>query len=218
MTDYATARANMVDGQIRTNRVTDAALIAAFREIPRELFVPKAVRGIAYVDEDIPLGHGRFLMEPMIFARLLQEARIGQGDVVLDIGCTRGYSTAIIARVADTVVAVETRKDLANEATKNLAELGVDNAAIVEGTLEEGYPSQAPYDVIVIEGGVSAVPDRLFRQLGDGGRLVTVVRQPGAVGRAVLYLKTGDTISHRILFDANTPILPGFEPVPEFEF
>jgi len=218
MTDYATARANMVDGQIRTNRVTDAALIAALREIPRELFVPKAVRGIAYVDEDIPLGHGRCLMEPMIFARLLQEAGIGRGDIVLDIGCTRGYSTAVIARVADTVVAVESRKDLANEATKNLAELGIDNVAIVEGVLEEGYPSQAPYDVIVIEGAVSAVPDGLFRQLGDGGRLVAVVRQPGAVGRAALYLKTGDTVSQRILFDANTPILPGFEPAPAFEF
>jgi protein-L-isoaspartate(D-aspartate) O-methyltransferase len=218
MMDYAAARLNMVEGQIKPNRVTDFALLNAFANVPRELFVPKAMRGIAYVDEDIRIAPGRYLMEPMVLARLIEEAGIGHEDVVLDIGCATGYATAIMARLANTVVAVENDPALASEATDLLGRLGVDNAAVVEGALTQGYPGQAPYQAILINGAVARVPEVIANQLADGGRLVTVVSEPGRMGRAMLYQRVGNTVSHRVLFDAATPYLPGFEPQPAFEF
>lgn len=217
-TDYAAARFHMVEGQIRPNRVTDPRLVAALREIPREQFVPKPMRGIAYVDEDLAIGGGRYLMEPMVLARLLQEAEIGPEDVVLDIGCATGYSAAVMARLATTVVAVESDPELAARATETLAALGLDNAVVVQSALTEGYPAQAPYDVILIDGAVSEVPRHLLEQLTEGGRLVTVVAPPRAVSQARLYTRFGDTFPSRVLFDANTRLLPGFEPKPRFEF
>ena len=142
MVDYAAARMNMVDSQIRTNKVTNAELIAAFESVPREAFVPERLAGVAYVDEDIALSNGRYLMEPMVLARLLQEARPGPADVVLDVGCGTGYATAILAKLAATVVALESDHDLAVKATKLLGDLGIDNAIVVEGPLPAGWPAQ----------------------------------------------------------------------------
>ena len=157
MTDYAIFRRNMVENQIRPNRVTDSAILTVMGELPRERFLPEALRGVAYVDEDIEIAEGRYLMEPLVLARLLQAAAVDREDMVLDIGCATAYSTAVLARLAGTVVAVESDPNLAAGAMATLEELGIDNAVVIEGPLAEGYPGQAPYNVILLGG---AVPDR----------------------------------------------------------
>lgn len=218
MLEYATARQNMVESQLRTNKVTDAGLIEAFEQVPRELFLPERLRGIAYVDEDIALGNGRFAMEPMILARLLQAARPEPDDIALDLGCTTGYATAILSRLVATVVALEGEADLAAEANRTLSELEIDNAVVVEGPLTEGYPKQAPYNVIVLGGAVAEILPAIGDQLADGGRLVAVVKREPGMGRATLMQRNGGVVSSRILFDASVPMLPGFEVEPGFVF
>lgn len=218
MADYATARLNMVEGQVRPNRVTDAGLIEAMSSLPRELFVPKGMRGMAYVDENLPIGNDRFLIQPMVLARLLQEARITTSDVVLEIGCGPGYSTAVIARLANTVIGLECDPELAKAATGLFAQLGVDNTVVLEGPLPEGHAPQAPYQAIVLNGAVTAIPDVVLAQLSDGGRLVGVVRASSVVGKAVLVSRFGESFTERELFEASVPLLPGFEPRPAFQF
>lgn len=215
--DYAAARQNMIEGQIRPNRVTDEAVIEAMASMPRELFVPEPVRSIAYCDEDIPIGNGRFMMEPMVLAQLLQAAAIQPTDVVLDIGCGTGYSAAVAARLANTVVAVESDPALAARATELFAELSIDNVAVFEGPLVEGCPKQAPYQVILLDGAVEFVPPAILEQLAEGGRLVTVVEEDG-VGRATLMQRTRGVTSGRVLFDASIARLPGFARAPGFVF
>src|SRR5690606_26313879 len=145
---------NMVESQVRPNRVTDPRIVMAMLELPRENFVPKPLRGIAYVDEDVHIGGGRYLMEPMVLARLIQAAQIGPDDVVLEIGTGSGYGAAVLSRLASTVVALESDPELAKMATRSLGELSIDNVAVVEGPLTKGYPAQAPYNAIVFSGGV----------------------------------------------------------------
>jgi len=218
MTDFATARINMVEGQVKPNKVTDPVLLQAMLDIPREAFVPGPMKSVSYVDEDIEIAPGRYLTEPMVIARLIAEARIRAGDIVLDIGCATGYSTAVMARLASTVVGLEVDEDLAGRATRTLADQGVDNAVIVTGDLTAGHPDQAPYDVILVNGAVSALPDGIVSQLAEGGRLTCVHSPAGHVGRARLYRRTNGHVSHLELFDAATPYLPGFERKPAFEF
>lgn len=219
MVDYALARLNMVESQIRTNRVTDPDLVEAFDTVPRELFVPKAKRGIAYVDEALEIGGGRYLLEPMVLARLLQAAVPEPGDVALDIACGTGYATVILSKMVSMVVGVEEDQGLVDAGNANLETLGIDNAAIVRGRLDEGYDKQAPYNVILIDGGVEVVPPALFDDLADGGRLVTVEGgSPTEPGVAVLYEKRGGRIGRRILFDAGTPLLSGFREEAGFVF
>lgn len=218
MTDFAAVRHNMVENQIRPNRITDPRIIEAMEAVPRELFVPKPLRGLAYIDEDLEIVPGRYLMEPMVMARLLQAAEIGPGDVVLDIGCATGYGPAILARLAATVVGLESDPALAERATARLAELGADSVAVVTGPLEAGYAEQAPYNVIVIEGAVEAVPEAITDQLAEGGRLVCVVTGRRAVGKAMVFLRLHGAISRRCEFDAAVPPLPGFQSPPVFEF
>ena len=218
MPDYAAARRNMVDSQLRTNRVTDEALLAAMGEIPRERFVPPALAGVAYVDEDLALGGGRYLMEPMVLARMIQAAEIQPSDAVLDVGCATGYSSAVASRLAAMVIGLESDSRLAKAATDNLAALRIDNAVIVSGDMRAGHPRQAPYDVILLQGAISEIPAQIAAQLAEEGRLVAVLAPPGATGRATLSLKTGGIVSHRDLFDAATPPLPGFELAPGFRF
>lgn len=208
----------MVENQIRTNRVTDETLIAVMSEIPRECFVPEALRGVAYIDEDLALGRDRYLIEPLVLARLLQTAAVKPDDVVLDVGCATGYSTAVLARLANTVVAVESDPDLAARATATLSKLGIDNAVVVEGPLSEGYPKQAPYDVIVLGGAVPRVSPTIADQLGEGGRLVAVVTDSGPMGHGILMTRSGGALSQRPVFDAATPPLPGMAPEPGFVF
>lgn len=207
----------MVEGQIRTNKVTDGPLIAALSDLPRERFVPPAWRGTAYVDDDLPLGHDRHMMEPMVLARLLQTAVVEPGDVALVIGSGTGYSAAILARLCTTVVAIEENSALAGDAAALLSELGIDNAVVVEGPLAEGYAKQAPYDVVLIDGAVAEIPSVIVDQLAEGGRLVTVVRE-GPVGRATLVSLRGGVASRRVIFDAATPLLPGFAAERSFAF
>ncbi|MGQ0662076.1 MAG: protein-L-isoaspartate O-methyltransferase family protein [Pseudomonadota bacterium] len=218
MTDCTATRLNMVESQIRPNKVTDPRIVAAMSELPREKFLPKAQRGVAYVDEDIPLGDGRYLMEPMVLARLLQAAEVKPSDVALEIGTGAGYGAAVLARLASTVLALESDAARAAQATRVLAEIGVDNAVVVEGPLAEGYPGQAPYDVIVLGGGAERVPSRIIGQLAEGGRLVGVVVAPGDQGRAVLMTRVRGTVTSRVVFDASTPVLPGFALEPGFVF
>ena len=223
MDNYARARHNMVESQIRTNKVTDEMLLAALGDVPRERFVPKAQRGVAYVDEDIPIGGGRYLMEPMVLARLLQEILIEKDDIALDVGAATGYNAAVMARLAGTTVALDSDAELVRHATAAFEELHIDNAVAVEGELSKGYARQGPYNVILLSGMVPKVPVSLFEQLAEGGRLGAIV--PGDHGpagqgmsRAMIYRKTGGVVSGRILFDAAVPMLPGFEEEKAFVF
>lgn len=210
MTEFAAARLNMVESQIRTNKVTDPRVVEAFEAVPRELFVDAGKRGFAYIDEDLEVAPGRYLLEPMVLARLLQAASPRAGGIALDIGCATGYSTAILARLVETVVGLECDRALMDAANRTLNALDVDNAVVVEGRLDAGYAKQAPYDAIVFQGAISEVPDGIKRQLADGGRLVAVISDPAGIGRGTLVQRDGDIFSSRTLFDAATPVLPGF--------
>ena len=216
--DYAAARQNMVDSQLRTNKVTDAAILAAFESLPRERFLPENRRGVAYIDEDIAVAEGRYMMEPMVLARLLQAAEIEPGDMALEIGAGAGYAAAVLARLVATVVALESDAALSAATSTVLQELGVDNVVLVAGVLNEGYAKQAPYNVILINGAVAEVPAGVAAQLADGGRLVAVIKEGAALGRGILMQRRGDNLSTRVLFDAATPYLPGFAPEPSFVF
>lgn len=216
--DYFAARHTMVQNQIRTNRVTDPKIIAAMSELPRERFAPDWARGIAYVDEDIPLNGGRYLIEPLTSALLLQAAEINADDVVLDVGCGTGYISAISARIASAVVALESDAELAARAGATLADLGIETATIVVGPLREGWPAQAPYDVIVFGGAVSAIPAKIVEQLAQGGRMVVVITEDKGLGCGTLLLRQGGTVSRRAIFEAAIPVLPEFALEPTFRF
>ena len=219
MHTFDQARENMVENQLRPNKVTDQDLLDAVRKIPREQFVPRHLQSIAYVDEDVPLGNGRFLREPVIVARLIQEAGVQKGDIVLDIGCNTGYSTAVLGSLAGTVVALEAETHYADEAEKLLHDLDICNVVVVrQKDLREGYAQQGPYDVIFINGSIPAVPEKIRAQLADGGRLVTVLSPLGHMGSATLMTRDGDSFSSRALFDAATPTLKGFESEKAFVF
>lgn len=215
--DFQELRVKMVDGQVRTTDVTDAALLAAMLEIPREAFVPAARQALAYVDEDLAIAGGRFLMRASPFAKLAQLADIRDGDLVLDVGCGTGYSTAVLARLAGFVVALESDGALAAEAGRALAANGCDNVSVVEGALPAGHPAQAPYDAIVIEGAVDEVSPQLLAQLKDGGRLVAVVGT-GNSGRATIWVKEAGLVSARPVFNAAVPPLDAFRREPAFVF
>ncbi|WP_421709784.1 protein-L-isoaspartate O-methyltransferase family protein [Algihabitans sp.] len=218
MVNYTAARINMVESQLRTNRVWNHRLLEAFETLPRESFVPEKARGFAYVDEDLPIGQGRFVMEPMVLARLIQAAAIQDGDMVLDLGCGLGYSTAVLARLAATVVAVEEVPDFVASATEALEALEITNAVVLQGALTQGYAKQAPYDVILLGGAVAEVPQEIEAQLAEGGRLVCVLLDQDGIGRAMLMRKDEGVVSGRVLFDAATPVLPGFERKSGFVF
>lgn len=215
--DHAAARRNMVESQLRPNKVTDQALLEALASVPRELFVPEALRNVAYVDEDIPLGRGRFLMEPMILARLVQLAAVRPTDTALVVGAGSGYGAAVLSRIAGRVVAVEEDRELAHRATQILKTLGAANVSVVEGRLADGAPRLAPFDAIVFEGSVDHIDPAMPHQLADQGRLVAVVNRRG-IGRATLMTRDAGVVSSRVAFDAAVPRLPGFEAAPAFVF
>lgn len=219
MTDFALARRNMIDGQLRPNRVTNDRLLTAMADLPRERFLPEATRAVAYVDDDVPVGHGRYLMEPMVLARLVQALQPGPHERALVVGSGRGYGAALLSRLTKSVVAVEADIELAKAAEALAKELAIDSLTHKVGAMEQGAPEAAPFDLILIEGAVRQIPQGLMDQLADGGRLVTVLAgPPGALGVAQLYLKEGGVVSGRDLFEAGTPILPGFAPPARFTF
>ena len=219
MTDFTLARRNMVDGQLRPNRVTNSQLLAAISALPREKFLPEGLRSVAYSDDDVPLGKGRFLMEPMVLARLIQTLQPRETDRALVVATGRGYGAALLARLVKSVVAVESDAALAAAAQSTTRELGLVNIEQTVGSLEAGAAATGPYEVILIEGAVRQVPPAILEQLADGGRMGTIVAGPsGALGSAQLFVKVGGVASGRPLFDAGTPVLPGFAPPPRFIF
>lgn len=216
--DYAAVRRKMVENQIRTNRVNDPLVVDALGDLPREAFLPEGLRGIAYVDEDIPVGGGRVLMEPLAAALILQAAEIAPSDVALEVGCGVGYSAAAAARLASTVFALESDPALASRARETLAALDVLTVSVVEGPLLAGYPAQAPYDVIIFGGSVPQVPTAILDQLAEGGRLVAVIAGASGLGKGTIFLKTNGVVSQRVAFDAAIPLLSEFIPAPTFRF
>ena len=217
MPDYTAQRLNMVESQVRPNDVTDIRIHEAMRQVPRERFVPTLKRGVAYADTLIELVANRYLLEPRTFSKLIQLAQILPTDSVLDVGCTTGYSTAVISLLAARVTGLEQDADLVRVASDMVPAVGAKNIAIVQGSLAEGHRPSAPYDVIVVEGAIEAAPDALLAQLAEGGRLVAVV-QAGEQSRAHLYLRQNGRVGSRIAFDAWAPLLAGFRQKVGFVF
>jgi protein-L-isoaspartate(D-aspartate) O-methyltransferase len=220
MTNFTTARINMVDSQIHTMGVVGDAILDAYRLVPREEFVPEARKGIAYCDEDMPIGEGRFLMEPVTHARLMQAVNPVAGDTVLDVGGATGYSAAILSRLCARVVAVEEEAHFLARAEQSWGRLGRTNIMPHQGAFAAGNAEQAPYSLIFVNGSMGAVPEALLAQLAPHGRLVCVLRNKAErIGRAMLFVKSaGGAVSERVLFDAAVPYLPGLEPRNEFVF
>jgi protein-L-isoaspartate(D-aspartate) O-methyltransferase len=219
MTVFEAARMHMIESQLRPNKVTDDRVLGAFGQIRRELFVPEHLRAIAYVDEDLPLGRGRYLMEPMVAARLIQAASPARVDTALVVGAGTGYEAAVLSMLTRTVVALEEDAELARLARAALVEENIASVSVVEEPLAKGYKPRAPYDVVLFSGAVAQVPSGIIAQLAEDGRLAAVVKaDAGAVGRAALVTRTGGVIARRIIFDAATPLLPGFAPKPAFVF
>ncbi len=222
--DHATARRNMVDGQIRPNRVTDPRLIDAMLCLPRHLFAPPALGSRALADEDLPLGGGRVMLQPMMLARLLQLAAPRTGDRALVVGSNTGYGAAVLAHMGLHVVALEQdlrlpalSRHLADDAAAGTP--GGRGAVRHEcGPLVAGWPAAAPYDVVVLEGAVPAVPPSILDQLAEGGRLVAVLSGAGRPGVAVLGRRAGGGVGFADGFDCRTATLPGFAPAPGFVF
>jgi len=228
MIDFELARATMVESQLRIDRVTDRRILSAFATMPRERFVPEEKRELAYSDASLEVwpsidgAPARFLLPPVVLARLVQLAAVEAKDAVLDVGCATGYSTAVLARLAGSVVALEAEPELASAAREALQELGISNATVREGALSRGAPESGPFDVIVLNGSVPEVPESLLAQLKEGGRLCAVIaagreglpRQ----GKATLFVKVDGEASGLPHFDANARPLHGFGPSPGFTF
>jgi protein-L-isoaspartate(D-aspartate) O-methyltransferase len=226
MTDFAAARRMMVDGQVRTADVTDLRLLAAMLELPRERFFPDDKASLAYLDLDAPVSAPgqpvRRLLKPMVLAKLIQAAGIAASDHVLDVGCASGYSTALLTRLAGSVVGLEEDAALARQAADALSwagksSAGLPNAKIVTGRLTQGCAGEGPYDVILLQGSAEVIPPALFDQLKNGGRLIGVLGR-GPQGKAMFYRRVEADFSGRPVFDAAAAALPGFAKPPEFVF
>jgi protein-L-isoaspartate(D-aspartate) O-methyltransferase len=218
--DFATTRHTMVEGQVRTYDVTDLRVLAAMHEVPREQFVPQDMQALAYADRDLPIAETkegrRYLLKPAVLARLIQDAEVASGDHVLDVGCATGYSSAVLARLAGSVIALEHDSGLAAIAKEKLAAVGVTNVTIVCGPLVAGSAAHAPFDVILLNGATEILPQALCRQLKHHGRLACVFGR--APGRATIYRAVSGHVTGQAGFDAAAPLLPGFAKPPEFVF
>jgi protein-L-isoaspartate(D-aspartate) O-methyltransferase len=221
MSGFSTARQKMVDGQVRPSDVTDLRIIDAMLAVPREVFVPENQRALAYLDLDLDVSEGgaakRFLIQPAVTAKMLQAAEIKAGDHVLVVGCATGYTAAVVAKLAARVTATESDPVLARRAKDTLVQLGVANVTVLAADAAEGEPANAPYDVIFLNGATEITPDRLYRQLKEGGRLVGVFAT-ARPQRAMLVTHSHDDFGNRALFDATVPVLPGLEHLPAFVF
>lgn len=216
MTEFATRRMMMVDTQVRPSDVTKFPIIEAMLAIPRETYVPADKREAAYVGENVQIAPGRVVLEARSFAKLLDALDVQPDEMVLDLGCGLGYSTAVIARLAEAVIAVEEDTDLADEAQATLSAEGVDNAAVVVGPLSEGAAKHGPYDVIILEGGAEVVPEAVLAQLKDGGRIGCIFME-AALGVARIGYKIDGRVTWRQVFNAAAPVLSGFAAKREFK-
>jgi protein-L-isoaspartate(D-aspartate) O-methyltransferase len=217
MIDFEAARRKMVDNQIRTRDVTAHSVLQAFLSVPREDFIPEKARSLAYIDADIEIAPGRYLMDPSPLAKLLQLAAISKSDAVLEIGAGSGYISALLGHLAGSVVAVESDEALAAQAAQTLSTAGLGNVKVVQGNMEAGYASQAPYDVIFFDGSVEEVPTAIIEQLNDGGRLIAVVGH-GNAAQATLMVREQGLVSQSSHFNASLKPLPGFRRAKEFVF
>jgi protein-L-isoaspartate(D-aspartate) O-methyltransferase len=222
MFDFSRARLFMIEGQIRTNDITDPDIVGGMHSVPRERFVPESWQKMAYSDFEIPgaedgqAGVERRMLRPMVLGKLLRAAAVQPAEFVLHIGCNTGYGAALLSRMANSVVAIE-EEPLASKAAQNLSALGVGNVAVFAGELPKGHAAEAPYDVILIEGAVETIPDELMAQLKEGGRLVAI-NGAGRSGQGTVFRRTGKATSGFPMFDAAAPVLPGFEARVSFQF
>jgi protein-L-isoaspartate(D-aspartate) O-methyltransferase len=227
MVDFERQRQSMVESQLRPNEVTDRRILAAMGTMPRERFVPPRMNLLAYMDESVEVfpardaAPARFLLAPMVLARLLQLASVEPEDKVLDVGCATGYSTAVLARLARIVIGLEPEPELAEAARRTLRELAIETATIVEGALADGAPKDGPYDVILLNGSVEEIPESLRAQLREGGRLVAILAggaNEASPGKAYLFMKIDGEASGLPHFDAGARALPGFSRALAFAF
>ncbi len=215
MTDFAERRRMMVDTQVRPSDVTKYPIIESMLSVPRELFVAKGQAEAAYADQNVPLADNRVMLEARTLAKTLDALDITNEELVLDLGCGLGYSSAVVARMAQMVIGVEEESELADEAQSQLSEIGVDNAIVHSGALTDGAAEHGPYDVILVQGGVETLPQAIVDQLKEGGR-IAVLFMTGALGEVKVGHKTNGEVSWRFSFNATAPVLPGFEAIQEF--
>lgn len=220
MSGFSTARQKMVDGQVRTNDVTDRRILDAMLAVPREVFVPASRQALAYLDLDLDVSEGgakRYLIKPQLIGKLLQAAEIGEGDNVLVVGCATGYLAALTAKLARQVTATESDSALVAKANDAFAAIGLSNVTCRAAASAEGDPAAAPYDVIILNGATEVTPDGLFGQLKEGGRLLGVSAE-SRPSRAMVVTRSHGEFGHRPLFDAAAPVLPGLERAAAFVF
>lgn len=217
--DFSRARRFMVDGQLAPNGITDPLLLGAMGEIPREIFLPAALRHRAYADEAVPLGGGRAMLAPMVLAKMIQLALPQPGERALVLAAGAGYGAAVLARMGLNVTAVESESALAAPSEQAFG-LGLheNRPVMVTADPKVGTPAGAPFRLILIEGAVEAVPAALTSQLGEGGRLLVIRREPGQAGRILMLRKLGGSLTEVAGPDAAGPLLPDFAPVPGFVF
>lgn len=215
MTDFAIRRRMMVDNQIRPSDVTKFPVIEAMLEVPRELFAPDAMRETAYAGENLPLDDDRVMLEPRTLAKMLDAIIPESDEMVLDVGAGYGYSSAVIARMAQVVVAVEEDEAMAKEAQERLSEAGADNVIVHQGALADGAAEHGPFDVIIVQGGIARLPEAIEAQLKEGGRIACIFMD-GALGTVRIGHKSGGVLNWRFAFNAGAPVLPGFEKEEAF--
>lgn len=215
MADFLARRTAMVDTQVRPSDVTKFPIIEAMLAVPKEDFVPQAQRQAAYVGENISLGGDRVILEARTMGKLLDAVNIQPDETVLDLGCGYGYSSALMSRMAEAVIAVESDEAMAEEAQSILSSVGADNVAVLPGKLAEGQKKHGPYDVIVIEGAVEELPDALLEQLRDGGRIAAIFAE-GELGTCRVGHKSSGVVTWRRAFNASAPVIEEFRRVESF--
>ena len=215
--EFDILRKNMVDSQLKPNKIVNQELIDAFLRVPREIFVSKKSVNQSYIDDNIDLTKNRFLLNPMVISRLIQSLEIKKNHTILIIGSNVGYSSIIISYLCNTVIGIESIKSFYELSTSILLKLNVNNVAIIKRNIEYGFPDQQPYDNILIEGGVNFVPEIILNQLTENGKLATVEIDENNIGKAVLFKKQKNNFSKRFLFDANVPLLEVFKNKYSFE-
>ena len=217
--DFKIARKNMVENQIRANKVTSLNVINAFLDVPREKFVPDALQEISYVDEDIQLSRNRFMMKPMILARLFQSLNLKGNENILHVGSNSGYGSAILSRMCSSVISLESDKKLFETSIHTFSKMGFDNVVPLHGSMENGVEKEAPFDIIFIEGSIETEPKSLFSQLNENGKLIAIISPANIkIGKAKLFFKISNEIGLENLFDAQVSKLSIFKSKTKFSF